>query len=79
AKARLRIFDPFFQVSDERARHGQASSGLGLALTRRLVEALGGTIRLAAVRKGAKFVFTLPVANELSPVPPQRAASRLAH
>ncbi len=74
--ARPRIFEPFFQVDDERATHGQASSGLGLALTRRLVEALGGNIRLAGSRKGAKFIFSLPLAHDDLPVAGDQRSGR---
>ena len=40
-------------------------SGLGLAITRRVVEAHGGTIKAENMRRGPRFIFTLP----LAPVP----------
>jgi len=55
-----RVFDPFFR--GDPARHG-AGAGLGLALAKRIVEALGGTISVeSGPAKGARFAFTLPVA-----------------
>jgi signal transduction histidine kinase len=50
------IFDRFSNFSDK-------SSGLGLALVRRLVEALGGQIAVESrLGHGTTFRFTLPVA-----------------
>ncbi|MFN2589800.1 MAG: ATP-binding protein [Actinomycetota bacterium] len=60
ADALERIFEPFFRVKGTTAQRGQASSGLGLALTKRLVEAQGGDIRVESVPgKGTTFTFTL--------------------
>lgn len=42
---RERVFEPFFQVDGEKAR-GREGTGLGLPLTKRLVELHGGTLRL---------------------------------
>jgi signal transduction histidine kinase len=53
-----RVFEPFFRA--DAARHG-SGAGLGLALARRIVETLGGTIR--AERRpagGSRFAVTLP-------------------
>lgn len=57
------LFEPFFRVKDSVPMHGRRSSGLGLALTRALVEAHGGTIDFAP-RPGGGTVFTisLPIA-----------------
>ena len=55
-----RIFEPFFRVAGSEPQRGQASSGLGLALARRLVEAHGGTISYSSdPNAGTRFVFTL--------------------
>jgi signal transduction histidine kinase len=43
-----RVFEPFFRAPGARTQHGEAASGLGLALARRLVEAQGGTIAFAS-------------------------------
>ncbi len=47
------------------AREGTAASGLGLAICKGLVEAHGGRIRAesAGIGRGARFTFTLPVAE----------------
>ncbi|MHB8513297.1 MAG: sensor histidine kinase [Actinomycetota bacterium] len=58
------IFEPFFRVEGSRTQGGQSSSGLGLAITKGLVEAHGGTIRFtSAPGKGTTFVFTMPLAK----------------
>jgi signal transduction histidine kinase/CheY-like chemotaxis protein len=54
-----RIFDAFEQAGDEGSQ--RAGTGLGLALTRRLVEAHGGRIELvSAAGHGARFTLHLP-------------------
>ena len=51
-----RIFQPF------RTGHGSASTGVGLAICRAIVEAHGGTISVhGAAGGGAQFRFTMPV------------------
>ena len=56
------IFDEFRQLDSSRSRKYEGT-GLGLALTRRLVELHGGSIWVESegLGKGAKFLFTLPV------------------
>jgi signal transduction histidine kinase/DNA-binding response OmpR family regulator len=54
------IFEPFSQAPGEAQR--QEGTGLGLALTRQLVEAHGGTIELASrPGEGSTFTVTLPL------------------
>lgn len=57
-----RIFDPFTQVATDRD-HGDGGLGIGLGLTRRLVEMHGGTIAVesAGVGQGATFIVSLPL------------------
>jgi PAS domain S-box-containing protein len=61
-----RVFEPFFRTDEARQRAG--GSGLGLAVSRRIVELLGGTIRAARRPEGGSaFSFTLPLADEDAP------------
>ena len=54
-----RVFDEFRRVSEN--KKSVQGMGLGLAITKRLVELLEGTIRVeSAVGKGSRFEVTLP-------------------
>jgi two-component system, OmpR family, sensor histidine kinase KdpD len=53
------VFESFSRGENEPARKG---AGLGLAISRAIIEAHGGTIRAErCADKGARFVFTLPL------------------
>lgn len=55
------IFDRFYKVDRARTRDTQ-SSGLGLAISQKIVEAHNGTIEVSSVEgKGTTFVVTLPL------------------
>jgi signal transduction histidine kinase len=55
-----RVFEPFEQLAPVRRKH-VPGVGLGLALVRAIVTALGGTISLeSAVDRGSSFTVTLP-------------------
>ena len=59
--ARERIFEPFFHGPTTGAG-ANGSAGLGLAVSRAIVEAHGGRIWLAEATAGARVRFSLPVA-----------------
>jgi len=63
-----RVFEEFQQVGDQALR--QSGTGLGLALTRRLVEAHGGSIALeSAPEHGSRFTVSLPTTDAESAGP----------
>jgi signal transduction histidine kinase/CheY-like chemotaxis protein len=63
-----RVFEEFQQVGDDEGRRG--GTGLGLALTRRLVEAHDGDITLASeLGQGSSFTVRLPAAPVIRATP----------
>ena len=59
-----RIFERFYQVDKSRKGGSGRGAGLGLAITKEIVAAHGGTIRAESViGLGTKFVVTLPSAQ----------------
>jgi signal transduction histidine kinase len=68
---RPHLFEPFKQESEGRARTHEGT-GLGLALTKRMIELLGGTIEVKS-RKGEGSTFTVevpPIVAAGEPSPP---------
>jgi PAS domain S-box-containing protein len=59
-----KIFDEFYKVDE--SRHNLSSSGLGLTITKRLVEQHGGSIWVESdgLGKGSTFYFTLKKSDE---------------
>jgi len=57
------IFEMFQQADDSIARQ-YGGTGLGLALTRQLVQLHGGVLRVeSALQHGSRFIFTLPIVS----------------
>lgn len=55
------IFDRFYRIQSERPK-GSASTGLGLAIAKELIDAHGGSIRVASSKnKGTCFTILLPL------------------
>ena len=55
-----RLFDPYFRRVQDRARLG--GLGLGLALSKKLVELHGGEMWVTSGKKGTTFCFSMPLA-----------------
>lgn len=59
------IWDRFYRADPSRSR-GTGGMGLGLAIARRLAEAMGGTLRVeSVVGAGAHFMLTVPRGREM--------------
>jgi signal transduction histidine kinase len=63
AADRDRVFDPFFQAGDRAARSG-GGAGLGLAISRAIIEAHGGRIWLVNDGPGTRVRFNLPAGTQ---------------
>jgi CheY-like chemotaxis protein/nitrogen-specific signal transduction histidine kinase len=71
------IFEPFEQVGDVRRR--EAGTGLGLTITRALVAAMGGEIRVTSeLGRGTQFSFTLRMNHADPPDRPSPSEGRPA-
>ncbi|MCO6450980.1 MAG: response regulator [Caldilineales bacterium] len=61
-----RIFEEFYQA-DSTVRQKRSGVGLGLAISKRFVEAHGGKIWVESeIDQGARFVFSLPIENRMA-------------
>lgn len=70
-----RLFHEFSQLESAYTKEHEGT-GLGLALTRRLVELHGGTIRVESeVGSGSTFSFLIPLTQSISVQPPKFIAS----
>jgi signal transduction histidine kinase len=76
AEDREKIFEEFYQVGASRTQEG---TGLGLALTRRLVELHHGTLSLESEPgAGSTFIVTLPLRQaEVAPEPTTAMAAQV--
>ncbi len=65
-----RVFDRFYRGDASRNR-ASGGAGLGLAITKAIVEAHGGTVTAMSegVNQGSKFIIQLPVVLDLPPAP----------
>jgi signal transduction histidine kinase len=71
-----RIFEEFTQLRAQN-KHAQEGTGLGLALTRQLVEIMGGRVALeSSPNMGSTFTVTLPLATPRPQSVRARAVSR---
>lgn len=62
-----KVFDEFVQADSSTARE-YGGSGLGLTITRRFIELLGGTVRVESVpNRGSTFVIEIPLSLRPSP------------
>ncbi|AFC33150.1 PAS/PAC sensor hybrid histidine kinase [Paenibacillus mucilaginosus 3016] len=60
------LFQPFYQHASSAKKHG--GTGLGLAISKRIVELMGGTIRVESVPgEGAEFLFTVQMQTASAP------------
>lgn len=58
------IFKPFGQAENNLSRQAEGS-GMGLALVKKLVEILGGSIKIESeLEQGSTFTVTLPIGND---------------
>lgn len=71
-EALAHLFDRFYRTDDARERQASGGFGLGLAIAKSLVEAMGGTIGATSdERDGTTFTVTLPLMSARASEPPR--------
>jgi two-component system, sensor histidine kinase RpfC len=66
---RAKIFEPFSQV-DQGARRRYGGTGLGLALSKKIIELMGGDLQFeSTLGKGSRFWFELTLDRASAPAP----------
>ncbi|GEM_PF-5620837 len=70
-----KLFQPFTQADAETsAKFGR--TGLGLAITRKIAELLGGTVTVTSVLgAGSTFQLNIPLASAIDAAPPMAMAA----
>jgi signal transduction histidine kinase len=58
------VFEEFLQLASANRSKREPSSGLGLAISRRLARAMGGELSARSAATGAAFTLTLPAEND---------------
>ncbi len=72
AEEKDKIFEPFYQIADGRAKSG---SGLGLYLVRHVMDGLGGRIELeSTIGRGTKFRLLFPASERGAAEPDEQKA-----
>ena len=61
-----RLFDRFYRVDPSRERSSAEGAGLGLAITKTIVTALGGDIRVTSDSGGTRFEVRLAAARDVA-------------
>ncbi|AFY58768.1 signal transduction histidine kinase [Rivularia sp. PCC 7116] len=56
------LFQPYFQIFNERQINGEEGTGLGLTVTRKLAEIHGGWVEVESeIDKGSRFTIVIPI------------------
>ena len=77
-KDRLEAIFRYFEQADASAARSYGGTGLGLTISRQLVELHGGTIQVASTPgEGSRFSFTLPIAEDAGHQPATSEAQSL--